>query len=324
MKLEEIYKPIQKDLEKVALNLREALGGKEEIINQLFQYVLATSGKRLRPALVLFAAKLGNGGGDGVIPLATAVELIHTAALIHDDLIDESEYRRNQKSINSRWGMEISVCLGDYLYTKGFSLLARLNATPAFSLLSEVTNIMCDGEIREVVGRFRLNMDEKKYLQIIEKKTASLMSACCQVGASSGRMKEKKVDALAHYGLNLGMAFQITDDCLDFIGSEEAMGKPRGRDLIGGKVTLPLIYTCQRISKKEKEKIQSALQERTLGEEDLDWIQERMKATNGLEDALAKAKDYAQISKEGMENLPDSVTKETLFQLADFTVERSA
>jgi octaprenyl-diphosphate synthase len=324
MELEDLYKPIEDDLEKVALSLRKALGGEDEIVDQLFQYVLATSGKRLRPALVLFSAKMGEGRGETRFTLAAAVELIHTAALIHDDLIDEAEYRRNQKSINSRWGMEISICLGDYLYTKGFSLLAKLEATSSIGLLSDVTNTMCDGEIREVVDRFNPDMKEEKYLQIIEKKTASLLSACCQVGATAGKMKEEEINALADYGLNVGMAFQITDDCLDLIGSEETMGKPRGRDLIGGKITLPLIYTFQRIPKAEKDRIQNVIQERTLSDDDLPWILERMKETDGLGDALESAKSFVKTSKESLKIIPDSETKETLLKLADFTVERSA
>lgn len=324
MELEEIYKPIQKEMERVSESLRDALGGEDEVVDELFQYVLATSGKRLRPALVLFSARLGNGGGEERFSLAAAVELIHTAALIHDDLIDEAEYRRNQKSINSRWGMEISICLGDYLYTKGFSLLAKLNAVSSIGILSEVTNRMCDGEIREVVSRFNLDLEEEKYLQIIEKKTASLMSACCHVGATAGKMKEKGIQSLARYGLNVGMAFQITDDCLDLTGNESAMGKPRGVDLIGGKMTLPLIYTFQRIPPKEKERIRSVFKERTLGDEDLPWILKRMKETRGLEDALKMARHYVEVSKESLMEFADSPNKKTLLRLADFTVERRA
>jgi len=220
--------------------------------------------------------------------------------------------------------MEISICLGDYLYTKGFSLLAKLNAVSSIGILSEVTNRMCDGEIREVVSRFNLDLEEEKYLQIIEKKTASLMSACCHVGATAGKMKEKGIQSLARYGLNVGMAFQITDDCLDLTGNESAMGKPRGVDLIGGKMTLPLIYTFQRIPPKEKERIRSVFKERTLGDEDLPWILKRMKETRGLEDALKMARHYVEVSKESLMEFADSPNKKTLLRLADFTVERRA
>lgn len=242
MQLKEIYKPIEKELEKVESRLRDTIGD-----SAMGSYTLKARGKRLRPALVLFASKLGNPNPKQAVELAASIELIHTATLIHDDVIDNAKTRRKQPSINVKFGKDTAILFGDYLYSKAFEIISALNIPKITIILLQTTNAICQGEMQQLRRIFQ-PVREKEYLKIISDKTASLFSACCETGGIVSGANPHQLSNLQRYGHNLGMIFQITDDCLDVEGDRRE-----------GKMTLPLIYLGRYPEKSENEAIGHAL-----------------------------------------------------------------
>ncbi len=258
MKLEEIYGPIRNQLRMVNEELKSKLHSENELVRQINKYILDMPGKRLRPALVLLSAGIGNYRGNKVIPVAAVVEIIHTATLFHDDVVDKSDLRRGQPTVNSKWGDGISIVLGDHWYSRAFSVLSHQKIPEILEMLLEVINRICVGELEQLKRRYDLLFTEQEYIEIVKNKTACLMSFCCRVGALMGEVPSEETESLADYGLNLGIAFQIVDDCLDFIGTEEKMGKSIGSDLLEGKLSLPLIYAMNAANNREVELINNS------------------------------------------------------------------
>ncbi|KKM23364.1 hypothetical protein LCGC14_1615980, partial [marine sediment metagenome] len=250
MKLEKIYSPIKKELNRIELELRsQLLSSKDKFILQVNRYLLDSAGKRLRPSLLLLCAKTNNHWNEKAIPVAACLELIHTASLVHDDVLDEADLRRNKAVFNTRWGNEPAILTGDYLYFKAFSILSQLEVPRISSIVSFAAEQMCEGEIIQTCKTYQLDVSEEDYLEIIRKKTASLMAASCEAGAVLSGSHPSLQKALAHYGLNFGMAFQIIDDCQDLTASPDEAGKSTYKDIEQGKMTLPLIYLVKRASK---------------------------------------------------------------------------
>jgi len=277
----------------------------------------------LRPALVLLAARVGDHQQqDKIIHIAVVVEMIHTATLIHDDIVDKSDLRRGQATINSKWGNGISIILGDYWYSKAFSILYNLEVPEILETLLKVINTMCVGELEQLKRCYDLSLTEGEYLEIVEKKTASLMSSCCKSGALIGGTSQREMQCLSNYGLNLGIAFQIADDCLDLVGSEERMGKSLGSDLLEGKLTLPLIHTISVASKRDSEWIKNTFESRQINSSALNLMRDIVKRYGGIEYALRKADEYKKVCKEELKSLREPESRNALSLITDYVVKR--
>ena len=321
--LQAIYRSIAKDLTKVDRAFEAELKGYDHFSHEVLTFLLGDPGKRMRPALVLFSARLGGRIPPIAIQIATAVELLHTATLLHDDVLDEALLRRRKESVNSRWGNEISVVVGDYIYSKAFLLLSRLDGTIAFRTLSETARVMCIGELAQLVKRYDFALLEKEYFRMIELKTASLISRSCELGAMVGGASQRTVSRMARYGLQFGIGFQIIDDCLDLVGEEKRVGKSLGTDIQKGKPTLPLIYLLKSLSSRDKEALKRIMMESQDGRAVAEVRRLAIKQ-GALDRSLACAKGYFEKAKEMLVGIPEGGAKQNLSDLADYTLGRSA
>ena len=241
MELETIYKPIKNELAETEARIKRALINSDIFFSAPGEHLLRAKGKRLRPALVLLCAKLGKRNSEKAVDLAAALELIHTATLVHDDIIDNAKVRRKLPSLGVKFGLDTSILFGDFLFSKAFEIVSDLKIGSISSVLLRTTSAICQGEIRQLARAAR-PLEEKEYFQIIAKKTASLFSVCCETGGVLGGLGGEKTKELKTYGRNLGLGFQIADDCLDLVGDEKTAGKSLRLDKKTGKMTLPLIY----------------------------------------------------------------------------------
>jgi octaprenyl-diphosphate synthase len=315
-----LYGPVQAEMVEVEEMLRRELRSDDPFVDELAKYGFRISGKRLRPALVLLAAKsVGRATRDHIV-LATVLEMIHTATLVHDDVLDEAAMRRHLDTVNARWSNEASVLLGDYLFTHSFYLASTLETTYACRTIGRATNIVCDGELRQVHHRGNLGLTEAEYLQIIEAKTAELTSCCCQLGAHYAGATPEQEDRLSSFGRNLGIAFQIADDLLDLEGDEHVAGKSLGTDLEKRKATLPLIRALDQADLVEREEISSLiLAEGGNHRTELRAWLDRFEA---LDYARRKARYYADQAQADLSVFPESESIDTLRGLTEFVVNR--
>ena len=318
MKLEKIYSPIKKELNRIEFELRsQLLSSEDKFILQVNRYLLDSTGKRLRPSLLLLCAKTNNHWNEKAIPVAACLELIHTASLVHDDVLDEADLRRNKTAFNTRWGNEPAILTGDYLYFKAFSVLSQLEVPRISSIVSFAAEQMCEGEIIQTCKTYQLDLSEEDYLEIIRKKTASLMAASCEAGAVLSGSHPSLQKALAHYGLNFGMAFQIIDDCQDLTASPNETGKSTYKDIEQGKMTLPLIYLMKKASKKDKQALINLFERER---QEVIALLARYE-TIGL--SLQRAKEYLIKAKDELKAVEDSEAKDALCQLADHLLEKA-
>ena len=251
--LERALEPVSADLQAVTDRMLSQL---TDPVARMVMYLITAGGKRLRPALVLLAGCSGNAPNRlALVDTATAVELIHTATLIHDDIIDESLLRRSQPTFHQRWGTERAVLMGDYLYATAFTLLANLKIPYVMEVMADVCRQLCRGELREVEARYRLDLSEEDYFGIIRDKTASLIGGCCQSGAYLGGCAPDTIKRLTDFGVNFGLAFQIIDDCLDLTGDQRRLGKSVLVDLDKGALSLPIIYLTHTLSRRERDRL---------------------------------------------------------------------
>jgi octaprenyl-diphosphate synthase len=322
MNYSRFYAPIQKELGTVEMRLQRLLQSDDGFVSQNVAYILNAGGKRLRPALLLTAAKMCDCSGEQAIRMAMVVELIHTATLIHDDVIDGHGFRRGIATINSCCGDAISILTGDYLYSKAFEILAESDDIDIIRCVASTTNRIAKGELLQAQVQGDSSLTEDKYLSIIADKTASLISCACRMGAMLGHGSNGSIDALANYGHNLGMAFQITDDLLDFTGAENVLGKPIGSDIREGKVTLPLIHTLLSADKKDKEWIGNTLKSRVIDTTILKRIRQILEQYKGIEYSLRKAQEYVEACKKEIVLLGKSDVYETLTMIADYSLYR--
>ena len=327
MDLDEIYHPIADDLETMENLLRSTLGESQNgSIPAMGSELLESGGKRLRPALVLLAEGAACRRGPStcerqeLAEIAAAMELIHIASLIHDDVLDAASVRHNKPTINARYGEDVSIALGDYVYSKGFQLIGRRGRADVFACVSDAIHAMCEGELIHVCQRRNLELSESSYILIAEKKTASLFAACCQVGAIIGNQPESVQTALKEFGLNFGVAFQIVDDCRDMIGETAELGKQPGQDMFAGDVTLPLLALSDSVGQAEREEIRNM-----LGSPDDRNSLERLKTMLRDSDVLSKTQrlveSYAGSARERLDALADSVYKDSLSQLLDYATQ---
>lgn len=320
----EIFDLLRDDLQKVEEEFCQQTVSSVPAITEIGQYLQGGGGKRLRPTLVLLSSKLCGYSGPAVIRLGAVVELIHTATLVHDDIIDGAETRRGRPSTNSRWGNHMSVLAGDWLYMQAFNVALAERQFKILDLLIGLTQVMVEGELLQLTLLRKLRITEEEYFELSYRKTACLFSACLRLGGILGRQSEGIEMKLGSYGINLGLAFQLVDDLLDFTSSEEKLGKPVGSDLREGKLTLPLIYLLERCSEDEAATISKVLEEGGFESVEFSEILELMEAHGALERARAKARDLADQARSALSAFADSPYKDALRSLPDFILERES
>ena len=320
--LEKALELIREDLEKVDQEFRKYLRSDVSIISAIGEHLLFGGGKRFRPILLLLSAKLCGYQEDRHVCMASLVEFIHTATLLHDDVVDKAELRRGRASANSKWGNEASVLVGDFLFAKSFSIAVENGNWAIFQTLSRAITLMAEGELEELIKTDELSLSEEAYLSIITRKTASLISAAARVGAILGNVSAARLEALASFGMDVGIAFQLIDDNLDYTSKEEEFGKEIGIDLQRGKITLPLIYALRHSTAEERSSVQKTLEMTPLTQEAFFRVVEIIGRYGGINYTWKKAKDYVERAKDHLCLFPESQEKRALCLLANYVLER--
>ena len=292
------------------------------VISELSNHLINAGGKRLRPLLTLAASDLCNYSGASHIKLAAAIEFIHTATLLHDDVVDESFQRRGKPTANILWDNQSSVLVGDYLFSKSFQLMVETDSLKVLSILADASSTISEGEILQLSAVKNIKTDESAYFKIIEGKTAALFAAATEVGAVISNVERKKADALANFGKALGISFQITDDLLDYVGSEEVLGKNIGDDFKEGKVTLPLIKAISKSSKEEKRFWKEVINKGMQKSSDLEHALLLMRQHNVFDETRSEAIKWSKKARNYLDIFPESKTKVILQELTYFVVER--
>ena len=319
---ERVARLVGDDLTAVEAEIRREIGAPVALIREMGGYIADAGGKRLRPMLLLLAARVAGYHGPRGVRLACVVELLHTATLIHDDVVDQAPLRRGRPSANAEWGDDAAVLVGDHLYAKSFAMLVRDNDGAVLETLARATVSMTEAEVFQLERKRAGITTEADYVRIITQKTASFMSACCAIGALLARVPGDEVEALTRYGLELGIAFQISDDALDFAADQDRLGKAIGADVREGKRTLPLIAMLERASAADAERVRALLARRTLSPAEIDAIRVLVLDHDGAQYALERARAHAKAAKAALDLFPPSEARETLALIADFVVER--
>ncbi len=321
MNLNEIIQPVKKELLEFERIFKKAMFSKVKLLNVIVHYILKQRGKRIRPTLVFLSAKLVGDINESTFHAASLVELLHTATLVHDDVVDESNMRRGFPSINAIWGNKVAVLLGDFLLAQGLLLSLQHKEYKFLHITSEAVRRMSEGELLEIQSSRSNNFDEETYFKIISDKTASLISACCELGAASAVDDEVVIEKLKKFGENLGIAFQLRDDLLDYLGSSNITGKPIGADIKDGKITLPLIYALKNSPGKESRYVMKIIKNEPRGK-DIFYVIDFVKNYGGIDYTFSVAESYLDKAKQFIVDFPDSPAKESLLKLADFVLER--
>ncbi len=320
--LEVILECIGGDLEKVDQEFRKNLRSDVPVISAIGEYLLQSGGKRFRAQLLLLSAKLCGYSGENHISMASLIEFIHTATLLHDDVVDKAKLRRGIKSANYEWGNEVCVLVGDFLFTKCFTLMVESGNWKIIHTISRATTVMAEGEVEEWARTKDLFLTEEGYLSIITRKTAYLISAATQIGAILGNTSDERERALVEFGMNVGIAFQLIDDHLDYTSNEEDFGKKIGIDLQEGKITLPLIAALSRCNKEEKAFVRETVDSSPITKDAFFRVVEIIERYQGIQYTREKAKGYIEGAKDCLRPFPNSKEKEALFALANYVLER--
>lgn len=316
-----IFAPIAADMQSVDAVIRQRLHSDVVLIRQVAEYIIQSGGKRLRPALVVFCANAMGYRGVHHHELAAVVEFIHTATLLHDDVVDESDLRRGNMTANALFGNAASVLVGDFLYSRAFQMMVGVNDLRVMQVLADATNIIAEGEVLQLLNCHNADVVIDDYLRVIRYKTAKLFEAATRLGAILGGADAALEDRLAAFGMHLGTAFQIVDDVLDYTSDEASLGKHLGDDLAEGKPTLPLIFAMERGTKAQAARVRSAIE--SGGREDFQAILEIIHATGALEESRLSARAEAQLASAALESLPSSIFKNSLLELCSFAIERN-
>ncbi|MDQ5907275.1 MAG: octaprenyl-diphosphate synthase [Pseudomonadota bacterium] len=319
--LEQLYALIGPDMKAVDAVIRHRLHSEVVLVRQVAEYIIQSGGKRLRPALVLLAAGALDYRGTHHHDLAAVVEFIHTATLLHDDVVDESALRRGRDTANAMFGNAASVLVGDFLYSRAFQMMVEVDDMRVMRVLSDATNVIAEGEVLQLMNCHDADVDEVRYLQVIRYKTAKLFEAAGQLGAILGGASPEMELGLADYGMHLGTAFQIIDDVLDYSGAEAETGKHLGDDLAEGKPTLPLIYVMQHGAPEQAALVRNAIEQG--GRDDFAAVLAVVRGSGALDHARRVAEAEARLAIEAISDLPSSQYKESLLQLPAFAVSRS-
>lgn len=318
-----IFSPIVSELVQVEAEFERQARSNVQVIAYLGDYLRESGGKRVRPALTVLStyAVGGDGSRYNAIRMATVMEFLHTATLVHDDIIDGADTRRDRPTVNALYGNETAVLMGDWLYMSAFETSLAERSLPILDILTRVTRKMTEGELLQLTTLGKTDISEQQYLDIIQRKTAYLFSACCEVGAILAGSAEAEQKALCDYGMNLGMAFQLTDDLLDFTSTDDALGKGAGVDLLGGKVTLPLIDLMARES-AARELVHTVMNEAGYESVTRAQLLEAVEAVGAIARARARADEYAEAARTSLDALPDSKYLESLRAIPTYVIDR--
>jgi octaprenyl-diphosphate synthase len=318
-----IFSLIASEMVEVEAEFERQAQSNIQVIAYISDYLRASGGKRVRPALTILSnyAVGGDGARANSIRMATVMEFLHTATLVHDDIIDNAETRRNRPSINSRFGNQTAVLMGDWLYMSAFETSLSERSLPILDILTAATRKMTEGELLQLTLLGRTDITEEEYLVILQHKTAYLFSACCEIGAILGGADSTGQAALREYGMNLGTAFQLVDDLLDFTATDEILGKPAGVDLLEGKLTLPLIYLLES-DVEARAAVQTVMREGSYQKATRESLLERVERTGALDRARERASHYAEAARDALAVLPSSNYADALHSIPSYIIER--
>ena len=322
MQPHQLHPQIAEDFEAVNRFILDHLHSGVPLVEKIGHYIVESGGKRVRPLLVLMAARSCGYQADSHINLAAVIEFIHTATLLHDDVVDTSDLRRGKATANAKWGNAPSVLVGDFLYSRAFQMMVELDSMPIMSVISNATNVIAEGEVLQLLNCKNPDVDEANYMKVILGKTAMLFEAASQTGAILAGASDNQISALQHYGRHLGIAFQLVDDVLDYQSSAEEMGKNVGDDLAEGKPTLPLIHAMREGSDAQRQLIRQAI--RKGGLDDLEPIRQAVLETGAIDYAFAQATAQIEQAHQQLQLLPESGYRDALAQLATLAIERRA
>jgi len=320
-KLSEISKPIHFELEKFNDLFKQSLKSKVGLVDLIARYIIRQKGKKIRPLLVLLSAKVAGGINERTYRGAVLVELLHTATLVHDDVVDNADKRRGFWSINAIFKNKAAVLMGDYLLSRGLMIAVEGKDYDFLGVITNTVKRMSEGEILQIQKTRKLDIDEETYFKVISDKTASLLETCCQIGALSASDNPAYAEAMKKFGESIGIAFQIRDDILDYDGAAKLIGKPVGGDIKEKKITLPLIYSLSKVSKVEASEIKKMIKngnQRKNVKSVIDFVRKN----NGIEYALQIANTYSEQAKEALKIFPDSPSKLALEALVNFVIDR--
>jgi len=321
MQIDNIKALVAEDMKAVDAVIQHRLSSEVVLVNQLSQYIVNSGGKRLRPLLSLMASQAYGYEGEHHHTLAAIIEFIHTATLLHDDVVDESEMRRGRETANALFGNAASVLVGDFLYSRAFEMMVDVGSMKVMQILAETTNVIAEGEVMQLMNCHDADTTEQRYLDVIHAKTAKLFEAATRLGAVLCERPESEEQAMASYGMHLGTAFQLIDDVLDYSSSSEEMGKNVGDDLAEGKPTLPLIYAMRNGSEEQSKIVRKAIEEGGLNY--LDQVMDAIKQTGAIEYTEETARKEAELAIQQLEHLPESEYKKAMTWLANYSVDRS-
>ena len=319
----DLLESIQATMEKLEQQLIQQLKSRVPVAFEIGAHIMNSGGKRVRPQLTVISARIGGYAGMDSITLSGAIECIHTATLLHDDVVDSADTRRGRPSANTLWSNEMCVLAGDFILAKAFSALTSLNNLRILEIVSRTTERLSEGELFQMMNIGNMNFTEADYLQVIADKTAVLMEAACRGGSILGGLDSIQEDALAQFGFNLGVAFQMTDDVIDYRSDKETMGRNPGKDLEEGKLTLPMIAALKRATVEEKSKVKAMISAGVVTNEDLEWVREFLNRRNGISETLLKSREYLTNAVERLAIFPDSYEKRALIKLSDKILHRT-
>jgi octaprenyl-diphosphate synthase len=320
--LVQLFEPVRADLEAVEREYERQVQSQVHVIPEIGTYIQASGGKRVRPALLLMAARLCGYTGPRAVLNAAVVEFIHSATLVHDDIIDDADVRRGRKAVHSQWGNDVTVLAGDFLYIKSMAMALTQDTLEVVRLLCDVTLRMIEGEIYQLTKNGVVELSEAEHFDIIYRKTAYLFGGCAEIGGMLGEVNAEKRTALSEYGFNLGVMFQLVDDLLDFTGEVDTLGKPIGGDLREGKITLPIIHLLQHGGAEAGALVREAVQTRTVTPDQWARLKALLAEHRSIDYAYGRAVEFGEAAKRHLRTFPPTREREALTALADFVLAR--
>lgn len=321
--LDTIREPVEEELKKFDGVFRDAVRSQVALVDIVTRYILRQKGKRVRPLLVMLSAKLCGEINESTYRAATLIELLHTATLVHDDVVDDADARRGLASINAVWKNKVAVLMGDYLLSRGLLLSLQYNDHYFLNSTSQAVKRMSEGELLQIQKSRQLNNDEETYIKIISDKTGSLFSACTDIGAASTTQDQEKRNLLKAFGENVGLAFQIRDDLLDYLGRKRILGKSTGSDIKEKKLTLPLIFALQNSNRHEATQALRYIK-KGARQKEITWVLDFVRKNGGIEYSSRKAEEFSTLAIKSLVSFPDSPVKQSLLQFVAFVTQRSS
>lgn len=323
MHIQEVFDLIKDDMRKMEDGFKESLNSNVYLVSKIGEYILKSGGKRFRPMMLLLCSRLCKYSGDRHIPLAGVIEFIHTATLLHDDVVDNAHLRRGSVSANTVWGDGASILVGDYLLSKAFHLAVLNGDMRILHVLSQTTTRMAEGEVLQLLKHSDAGTTEKEYMDVVTNKTAVLLSAAARVAGILGEQSKEREVALANYGMGIGIAYQLMDDCLDYISTDEDLGKSVGNDLREGKVTMPLIQASRKSTEAERAFIKNAVEADHLEDNDLKEVIGIINRHHGIEYTVDKAREHVDEAKRSLDIFEPDIERAALMAVADFVIDRT-